>query len=278
MRIPPELLLSLIPTLIVALSGRAAAAPSGSQPRVAVLNTVDLPPALADVRAKLGAELAVAVTQRAYDLVPAPPSTCVDHDCLKSLAATSGATDILVVSGTRNQLLGYTIDLRLWNADSDREDHSSPECNACSASQMVDNVVRSVGPLLDRLPALHVTQAAIRNPVPPAPPIVGASPPGTVPAAKASPARVAIGLGLIGAGAASAAFGISFLAVNGDSACGGGTQVCERVYQTSTSGTLLTAAGGLAIAAGAVVLLFFRAPSSTSVAIGPSGISLAGTY
>jgi hypothetical protein len=275
MRIPPWLLLNLL--LVLVAAAPASAAPGTSKPRVAILNTVDLPPNLADIRTKLADQLGVAVTQRGYELVAVPPSTCVERDCLKSLATSSGATDILIASGARNQMLGYRIDLRLWDAGSDREDRSSPECNACSASQMVDNVVRAAGPLLDRLPALHVAPPPSPAAVAPAPPLVTATAPPLPPSPKLSPARVGLGIGLAGAGAVAAGFGISFLAVNGDQTnCTNG--LCSRTYHTSTSGALLTAAGGVALATGAVVLLFFRDESSTSVALGPGGISLAGTY
>jgi hypothetical protein len=275
MRTPYWLPVTVLPVLLAAAPSTAA--PGTPKARVAIVNTVDLPPDLADIRTKLADQLGAAVTHRGYDLVAVPSSTCVERDCLASLATSSGATDILVVSGTRNQLLGYTIDLRLWDAGSDREDHSSPECNACSASQMVDNVVRAAGPLLDRLPALHVAPPPAPPMVTTAPPLVTATAPPAAPPPKVSAARMGIGFGLVGAGAVAAGFGISFLAVNGNPTdCTNG--ICSRTYHTSTSGALLTAAGGIGVATGAVVLLFFRNESSTSVALGPGGLSLAGTY
>jgi len=259
---------------VIICSARAmAAAPVGT--KVAVVNAVDLPANLADLRSKLTADLGAAIKQRGFEPVPSVDS-CVDQGCIKQTAAGAGASDVLIVSGGKNEFLGYRIELRLWNASTDREERSSPECNTCSASQMIENVVRAARPLLDRLPELHASIA----PIPPAPlPSIGTTPPpaASLPAGR-SPARLALGLSLIGAGVLSGASGIVLWARDGEQPDCGAGQVCASVYDTRTPGIALTVVGVLAAGAGAAVLLMTPERRSVAISISPSALSIAGTY
>jgi hypothetical protein len=278
MRPIPRFLLSFLPVILLGVCGRVALA--APRPRVLILNAVDLPPNLAEVRSRLSEALGSAVTERGYELLPATPSACIDHDCLKSLAASVGATDILVASGARNELLGYRIDLRLWAAAADREDHSSPECNACSASQMVDNVARAAGPLLDRLPALHATSQPPSVAVLPSGPVEAVSmvPSSGLPTSTGpSPAQLALGFSLIGIGAAAGATGIVLWLRDGETTdCV--DQRCAKKYETRTAGIVLTAAGVVGAGLGAVVLLLLPRHQSTTIVLSPTGFRIAGTY
>lgn len=264
----------IIPAMI--LSSRAIGATSAS-PKLAVVNAVDLPANLADLRAKLTGELGAAVKQHSYDFVP-DTASCTDQACLTSLAAQSGASDVLVVSGGKNDYLGYRIELRLWDASSGREDHSSAECNTCSASQMIENVVRAAGPLLDRLPTLHATVAPV---VPVAPPLVSTNPsPAPVVSTSRSPARLALGLSLIGVGAVAGATGIFLWSRDGDPTnCGAAPgQTCSTIYDTRTPGIALTVGGLLAAGAGTVVLMMRSDSRSVAIGLTPSTLTIAGTY
>ena len=80
---------------------------------------------------------------------------------MKVAAAQSGASDVLIATGGRNEMRGYHIELRVWNVASDREDHAVAECNVCAALQMVDTVKGVASALLDRIPTLHANLAAI---------------------------------------------------------------------------------------------------------------------
>jgi hypothetical protein len=254
-------------------SSRAAAGPP-SAAKVAVVNAVDLPASLADLRSKLTADLGAAIRQRGFESVPSVDS-CVDQSCVKALAAGSGASDVLVVTGGKNEFLGYRIELRLWHAGTGREERSSPECNTCSASQMIENVVRAVGPLLDHLPELHAMVA----PPPVAPPSIGTSPPPlAVPATGRSPARLALGLSLIGAGVLAGASGIVLWARDGEQVDCNFGQVCSSLYDTRTPGIALTVAGVVAAGAGAAVLLMTPEKRSIAISVTPSAFSIAGTY
>jgi hypothetical protein len=256
-----------------------AGTPGGGPPvRVVVQNDIQLAPNLSATSTHLGAALADALKQRGYDPVVGAPSTCFDSPCLHALAAKNKAQNVLIVTGASNTLYGYDVDLRLWSAVSDRDERSSARCNMCNAGQMVDNVVATVGTLLDRIPALNIPAQAppVTQVVPPPPPVMVAPVP-AAPSRTLSPLKVGLGIGLLAGGAAGIGLGAFHLASNGDQlGCAGGA--CSQVYRTGTTGALLVAGGALLAAGGATLLIFFRDDSSvTSVAIGPSGISFGGT-
>ena len=147
-------------------AGRGSRGAGGAaRPRVVVVNAVDLPDSLADIRAQLRTTLNDAVTKHGYDLAPEAGS-CADRECLKVAAVSAGASDVLVATGGRNDMRGYHVELRIWNIASDREDNAVAECNICAAQQMVDNVQSAADPLLDRVPTLHANLSATA--VPPA--------------------------------------------------------------------------------------------------------------
>ncbi len=160
---------ALVPTAGLAAPGEAA------RPRVVVVNAVDLPDSLADIRAQLRTTLNDAVTKHGYDLAPEAGS-CADRECLKVAAVSAGASDVLVATGGRNDMRGYHVELRIWNIASDREDNAVAECNICAAQQMVDSVQNAADPLLDRVPTLHANLSATAVP-PPAPAFAGRRPP-----------------------------------------------------------------------------------------------------
>jgi hypothetical protein len=201
---------ALVPAAGFAAPGEAA------RPRVVVVNAVDLPDSLADIRAQLRTTLNDAVTKHGYDLA-SEAGSCADRECLKVAAVNAGASDVLVATGGRNDMRGYHVELRIWNVASDREDNAIAECNICAAQQMVDNVQNAADPLLDRVPTLHANLSAT------AVPSVAVEPaPGAVPLLETTPQTSEhkkhrwLGWTLIGAGvAAGAASGILF-AINGD--------------------------------------------------------------
>ena len=161
---------ALVPSAGIAAPGEAA------RPRVVVVNAVDLPDSLADIRAQLRTTLNDAVTKHGFDLAPEAGS-CADRECLRVAAKTAGASDVLVATGGRNDMRGYHVELRIWNVASDREDNAVAECNICAASQMVESVAdrrrppARPRPDLARQPVGHRVAAAraARRPLPPPP-------------------------------------------------------------------------------------------------------------
>lgn len=271
--------------LLLVLAPRVYAAPpaptADARARVLVLSRVEFPATVIGGGAKLAAALTAAVTQRGYEVATAEPTTCLDNDCLRALATKAKATDVLVVRGGATELFGYAIDLRLWSATTDRDQRASSQCNACTATQMIDILTPAVGSLLDRIPALNAAPAAITTPPPtsPPPPQLVSRPPPPAPPPKLSPGRVALGAGMVAGGGVALGFGISMLASNGDKTTCLSSGVCTETEQGSGLGTALTVGGGILAAVGVVGLLFFRdEASSTSIALGPAGISVGGTY
>jgi uncharacterized membrane protein YsdA (DUF1294 family) len=55
-------------------------------------------------------------------------------------------------------------------------------------------------------------------------------------------------------------------------------QRCAKKYETRTAGIVLTAAGVVGAGVGAAVLLLLPRHQSTTVVLGPTGLSIAGTY
>ncbi|HVV51040.1 MAG TPA: hypothetical protein VHO06_15335, partial [Polyangia bacterium] len=249
-----------------------------ARPRVVVVNAVDLPESLADIRAQLRATLADAVTKHGYDLAPEAGS-CADRECLRVAAANAGASDVLVATGGRNDMRGYHVELRIWNVASDRQDNAVAECNMCAAAQMVESVATAAAPLLDRVPALHANLSAAA-PAPPAAPAATPSPAPLVtapapPAPEARPHRW-LGWTLLGAGAAVGALSGVLFALDGNQVdCGAYGCLKER---ETLAPAIITAGLSAAALAGGVFYLLHGREGEPAVALGiePLGLTLGG--
>ena len=267
----------LVPAAGVAAPGEAA------RPRVVVVNAVDLPDSLADIRAQLRTTLNDAVTKHGYDLAPQAGS-CADRECLHVAAVNAGASDVLVATGGRNDMRGYHVELRIWNVASDREDNAVAECNICAASQMVESVATAADPLLDRIPTLHANLSATA--MPPSAPAAAAPavPLVTTPAPAPEVKRQHRWLGwtLIGAGvAAGAASGLLF-AINGDTTDpanqpASGYPIDAR-QRTTLAPAIVTAGISAAAIAGGILYLLHGSEDHPGVALGiqPFGLTLGG--
>ena len=265
---------ALVPAVGLAAPGEAA------RPRVVVVNAVDLPDSLADIRAQLRTTLNDAVTKHGYDLAPEAGS-CADRECLKVAAVAAGASDVLVATGGRNDMRGYHVELRIWNIASDREDNAVAECNICAAQQMVDNVQNAADPLLDRVPTLHANLSATA--VPPAAPSPTAVPlvaPPAAPAAEAKQRRW-IGWTLIGAGVAGGAVSTYLFAINGNGTQCTGTNPqlnhCIYHWDNLVPASIIMGASAAAIIGG-VLYLHHASENRGDVAltIQPFGVAIGG--
>ena len=89
------------------------------------------------------------------------------------------------------------------------------------------------------------------------------------------------GTGLVAAGAGLLAWGIAWIAVDGNDHCEIGGPACTAVYDTNLPGWIL-AAGGAAAAAGGTLLLLSGRPdhgdSTVTLAGTPSSVSLTGRF
>lgn len=260
---------ALMPSASLAAPGEAA------RPRVVVVNAVDLPESLSDIRAQLRTTLNDAVTKHGFDLAP-EAGACSDRECLRVAAKTANASDVLVATGGRNDMRGYHIELRLWNVASDREDNATAECNICAAAQMVESVASAAGPLLDRVPALHANLSAGAPPAPePASTPIIAAP--AAPPAEAKSSHRALGWSLIGLGVAAGAVGGVLIAIDGNQTDCNSMGNCSH-ERTTLAGGLVAAGLGAAALAGGIVYLIRGREDHASVALGiqPFGLTLGG--
>lgn len=259
-----------------ARADEAHAAGQINRPKVIVVDAVDLPDSLADIRANLRGTLENAVTVHNYDLGP-DGGSCPDRECVKVAASQSGASDVLIATGGRNEMRGYHVELRVWNVASDREDHAVAECNVCAALQMVETVKGVASALLDRVPTLHANLVTVAPPpaVPTGPPMItrgdtGPRPPST---------RRVVGWSLIGAGvAAGVASGILF-GINGQhgDCLDGVPDSCAQQRHTLVAGGITGGAALAAIVAGIVVLHGANQDlQSVTIAAGPFGLTVGG--
>lgn len=267
---------------LVAVLGAPAARAEGvtqtARPRVIVVDAVDLPESLADIRANLRGTLENAVTMHNFDLGP-DGGACADRECVKVAAAQNGATDVLIATGGRNEMRGYHVELRIWNVASDREDHAVAECNVCAALQMVETVKGVASTLLDRVPTLHANLAAAPPPppaVPVGPPMIARSEP---PPPRDTRARKVVGWSLVGAGVASGvASGILF-AMNGQhgDCVSGIADSCAQERHTLVPASITAGAAVAAIVSGIIVVHGANQDLQTvTIAAGPFGLSIGG--
>lgn len=259
---------------LVGPAARAQGVPI-SRPKVIVVDAVDLPDSLADIRANLRGALENAVTVHNYDLGP-DGGACADRECVKVAAAQSGATDVLIATGGRNEMRGYHVELRVWNVASDREDHAVAECNVCAALQMVETVKGVASALLDRIPTLHANLAAAAPPpaVPTGPPLLTTAPPPP----RDTRTRRMVGWSLIGAGVASGiASGILF-GINGQTGdCLADGSNCVRERRTLVPAGVTAGVAVAAIAAGIIVIHGANQDLQTvTIAASPFGLTLGG--
>jgi hypothetical protein len=265
---------------LVAPAAHAQAVPI-SRPKVIVVDAVDLPDSLADIRANLRGVLENAVTNHDYDLGPGG-GACPDRECVKVAAAQSGATDVLIATGGRNEMRGYHIELRVWNVASDREDHAVAECNVCAALQMVDTVKSVAGALLDRIPTLHANLVTVVAPPPPPPPVPVVTAP-EMPPPPPSKARKIAGWALVGAGFAGAAVSAILFTMDGNNtscasnAPGYIADPCAATRQTILPASIIGGAALVSVVTGVVLLQTgSNAPKTLTLSAGPFGLALGG--
>jgi hypothetical protein len=264
---------------LAAMLAAPAARAEGTQaarPKVIVVDAVDLPDSLADIRANLRGTLENAITLHNFDLGP-DGGACADRECVKVAAAQTGATDVLIATGGRNEMRGYHVELRIWNVASDREDHAVAECNVCAALQMVETVKGVASTLLDRVPTLHANLAV--GAPPPAMPV---GPPMITRADTAPPrdthARRVVGWSLIGGGvAAGAASGVLF-GINGQKKdCLPDGTGCVQERHTLIPASIAAGAAVAAVVAGVIVVHGANQDlQSVTIAASPFGVTVGG--
>jgi hypothetical protein len=265
------------PAAVAGAPGAAVA--TNPRVRVVVAEALDLPPSLDEFHGKIRAAIETLVHDAGLGLAVPPPGSaarCTTRDCMKELALTVGATDVLAVSGSRNDVQGFALALELWNASSDENAKSQGWCNFCTGPQMVTAAQDLGRPLL--------AQLATRSG---ATPVVAAganlTPTSEVPATR-STARTALSWIGLGVGAAAVATGVFLLAKHGEGTCdASGSAQCPNSYPGVGVGIAVVGAGVVAAAAGIWDLLSMPAepPAPASHArldLGPGWLDVRGTF
>ena len=112
-------------------------------------------------------------------------------------------------------------------------------------------------------------------------PLVTSPPPARPEESPRSSWRAWTGGALIAAGAGLVGWGIAWIAVDGNDACGAVTGPgCGTVYNTKTTGLALAGGGAAAASVGAILLLTGRTSGSSDVAVGftPTSLLLQGRF
>lgn len=262
-----------------ASAGTGAAVASNLRVRVVVAEALDLPPSLDEFHGKIRAAIETLIHDAGLGLAVPPPGSaarCTTRDCLKELALTVGATDVLAVSGSRNDVQGFALGLELWNAARDEGAKSQGWCNFCTGPQMVTAAQDLGRPLLAQLAAR-----------------AGATPPVAVAGTNLSPtegassgrssARTALSWVGIGVGAAAVATGVFLIAKGGDGTCtkAPGQTTCPNNYPSEGVGFAVAGVGLVAAGAGLWGLLATPSeppPSHARLDIGPGWLNLRGTF
>jgi hypothetical protein len=261
-----------------AASGGAGVA-SNPRVRVVVAEALDLPPSLDEFHGKIRAAIETLIHDAGLGLAVPPPGSaarCTTRDCLKELALTVGATDVLAVAGSRNEVQGFALELELWNAARDEGAKSQGWCNFCTGPQMVTAAEDLGRPLLAQLAGREgvVTSA-------------GVAPGATVPAATdeggggISRSRVLLGTGLFAAGAAAVVVGgITWHRAGEITDCmdSGGKQVCTGEYGGKTAGISLAVGGVVAAVVGGWLFVEGVTYHGPQVAIGPNSVAISGSF
>jgi hypothetical protein len=268
-----------IATLVTMLAsaGAAAGAPTEADRRLVILESPTnqlsksaqehLRSAIGDVLVRHGVALV------SSSPLPEKLSRCELPACLPQIAAASGAGLVLRLEASYVKE-SFKLAVELWNADEGKLlGRDARDCPICDEQDLWGSAALLVQGILER-PAREA------KPAPTEPPPLAPTAPPSAPVV-ASPATSGgghalgyAGLGLTLAGAAVLGTGIYYLAVDGKSAC----DRCDDVRDTARYGRPLAIGGGVGMAAGVALIIGHFWPSAPAVAVGPSGITVAGRF
>jgi hypothetical protein len=269
---------------VVSSPGHASAATVDSDKRLVIVESSGNRLSRA-AREHLRSAIGEAVTRRGLQLVssqtlPDKLLRCDLPGCLPQIAGASGAMLVLRVEA-KYAKESFKLALDLWNSDEGKLlGHEERDCPICDEQDLWGSAALLVQGLLDR--ALREARKTTEPPplAPAATPVasVQTAPPALAvhPAQSDGSASWAgyAGLTLGVAGAALVGAGIYYMAVDGDLAC----KTCDWKKDTASDGRRLAIGGGAALAVGAGLLLWRFWPAAPTVALGPSGLLVAGRF
>jgi len=199
---------------------------------------------------------------------------CSEAEALET-ANTAASTDVLAISGSRNDVQGFALALELWNASSDESAKSQGWCNFCTGPQMVTAAQDLGRPLLTQLATKAGATPAVVAPGASVPSAPNGSDEGI------SKGRVLLGTGVFAVGAAAIVVGVITWHRDGeitDCMVNGGNQVCTGQYGGKGAGISLVVGGALAAVAGGWLFASGLTSHGAQVAIGPHSVAIAGSF
>jgi hypothetical protein len=230
--------------------------------------------AIAEVATRHGLALASA------EALPVKLLGCELPGCLSPIAAATGAIFVLRVDA-KFAKESFNLVVELWNSDAGKLlGHDRRDCPICDEQDLWGSAALLTQGLLDRAlrePPKAATSVVAQPSDPRALRIAqpATSPPATqVEAMQTSPLIEYGGLALCVAGLAGIGVGAYYVSVDGDVV----GQQTDEVRDTRKYGLPMTIAGGVALVAGAGLLAWSFWSGPMKLAVGPSGISLAGNF
>jgi hypothetical protein len=239
-----------------------------------------------NAKERLRKEIADVVKRNGLSLVPSSTLPerllhCEIPGCLPQIAAASGAKLVLHVEA-RFAKESFKLTLHLWDADEGRLlGKDGRECPICDEQDLWGSAALLAQGLLEQglrppekvSPLIPPSAAAASQPPSPAPLVAS---PVAPPVEATGPNKVAeyAGFALAAAGLATLLAGSYYIVVDGKSAC----SKCDDLRDTSKYGRPMAIAGGVALLGGAGLVTWSLWPSSTQMAVGPSGLLLSGRF
>jgi hypothetical protein len=222
------------------------------------------------------------ITLVASSVLPDRLLHCEIPGCLPQIAAASGASLVLQVEA-RFAKESFKLAIHLWNADEGKLlGKDGRDCPICDEQDLWGSAGLLTESLLEKAlrPPTKVAPEIPRSAAPQAVP--QASPPAALVTAPVVPQTEPVssgllaysGIALAGAGLATLVAGSYYVAVDGKSAC----SRCDRVRDTSKYGWPMAIAGGVALLGGTGLLTWSLWPARAQVAVGPTGLQLAGRF
>jgi len=263
------------PPAAAASSTPTAERAAGPRARVTVLDRLELPASLGEFHGKLRTSLEALVREQGLEVVTAPavPANCGSTSCAEDLLRSSGASHVLFVEGSRNDY-GFSLDITLRGVAGEDREKAQGWCNFCTGPQMVTAAENVARPLVVHLAARPERAPGTAPGTPSLTPAGGAKEGGsTLP-------RVLLGAGVAAIGAAAIVAGsFTWHRAGSDASCQpveGGAIVCPDAYGGKGLGIGMVIGGAVAAGVGAYLMIF--SGSSTHVAVGPNGVTVAGRF
>jgi hypothetical protein len=245
--------------LAVALSALSATVAHAERPRIAVME-LDSPKITADLRERMTHAVHEGLLAAGADVVDGMPAAatgpggapCEGPGCVTAVARATVAG--YVVRGTL-EVEGRTYGLRLEMLDGKTGnllDSREDRCEICTEGEALEMAGVSASALKVQVFKKKVATAAAAPPPPAAHALQLQAPP-PPPQFRDSGHR-RYGWAALAVGTAAVVGGLWLIAINHDGTCSDGPNACPERYTTALPGVLTLTAGGLAAAAGALLL------------------------